>query len=98
MISVILAERPYRLTVKDETEEQVFRQAARLVNDKMKEYGSTFAYRDKQDLLAMAAMQFAVECVRLQAASGNYLNIKKELDLIDQTLDDNLLDKSQNAL
>ncbi len=94
LISVIIAERPYRLSIKSESEEQVFRNAARLINEKMNEYGSSFAFRDKQDLLAMVTLQFAVEFLQLEGTSRNRAKILDQLELMDRLLDENLLDKS----
>ncbi len=94
LISVIIAERPYRLSIKSESEEQVFRNAARLINEKMNEYGTSFAFRDKQDLLAMVTLQFAVEFLQFEGTSRNRTKILDQLELIDRLLDENLLDKS----
>lgn len=94
LISVIIAERPYRLNIKSESEEQTFRKAARLINDKMNEYGSNYAFRDKQDLLAMVTLQFAVEYLQVEGASREQSKIIGLLEQIDNLLDDTLLDKS----
>jgi cell division protein ZapA len=59
-ISVIIADRPYRLKVTEAQEERV-RKAAKSINTTMKELSGAYHYRDKQDLLAMAALQAAVE-------------------------------------
>ena len=50
-ITVKIADRPYRMTVKAE-EEEVIRKAARLINEKTTEYANTYAFNDNQDLLA----------------------------------------------
>lgn len=94
LISVIIAERPYRLSIKSESEEQMFRNAARLINEKMNEYGSNFAFRDKQDLLAMVTLQFAVEFLQFEGASQNRTRILGQLESLDRLLDENLLDRS----
>ncbi|MFO8067114.1 MAG: cell division protein ZapA [Bacteroidales bacterium] len=60
-ISVIIADRPYRLSVSGEEEEQMLRKAGQQINDKLQEYADNYAYRDKQDLLAMIGLQFSVE-------------------------------------
>ncbi len=94
LISVIIAERPYRLSVSSEEEEQLFRESGKLIEEKMKEYASNFAFRDKQDLLAMVTLQFAVESLRLETVSRNHENLKQQLAGIDRLLDENLLEKS----
>ena len=55
-ISVTIADRPYKLVVEKEHEE-LFRKAARLIEKRMKEYSNSYAYKDKQDLLAMVALE-----------------------------------------
>ena len=94
LISVIIAERPYRLSIRSEKEEQVFRSAARLIEEKMKEYGSNYAYRDKQDLIAMVSLQFAVEVMQLEDLASQQASLKAKLETIDRTLDESLLNKS----
>lgn len=90
LISVIIAERPYRLAVKSEREEQVFRAAASLINEKMKEYGTNFAFRDKQDLLAMVSLQFAVEILRYEDTAEGQTKLKEQLEQLDRILDESL--------
>jgi cell division protein ZapA (FtsZ GTPase activity inhibitor) len=94
LISVIIAERPYRLNVKSELEEQTFRQAARLINEKMNNYGSNFAFRDKQDLLAMVTLQFAVEHLHMEQESRNRALLMEQLGNIDRILDESLVEKA----
>ena len=94
LISVIIAERPYRLNVKSESEEQMFRDAAKLINDKMNDYGNNYAFRDKQDLLAMVTLQFAVEYLHVEAASRQQGEVREQLEMIDRLLDESLLDRS----
>ena len=93
LISVVIAERPYRLVVHSEEEEQVFRNAARLISDKMREYGSSYAFRDKQDLLAMVTLQFAVEYLRYEHTARSQSRVLDELKGIDRLLNEVLLDK-----
>lgn len=90
LISVIIAERPYRLSVKSEEEEQIFREAGRLIREKMTEYGSTYAFRDKQDLLAMVTLQFAVESLSLKDKAENQAQLNEKLLKLERILDDHL--------
>ena len=55
-ISVTIADRPYRLTIKRE-EEEMIRKAAIEINKKLKQYSDNYAFNDKQDLLAMVALE-----------------------------------------
>ncbi|MCF8369299.1 MAG: cell division protein ZapA [Bacteroidales bacterium] len=57
-ISVIIADRPYRLKINREEEEKI-RSAANKINDKIKTYSESYAFNDKQDLLAMVALEEA---------------------------------------
>ncbi len=56
-ITVMIADRPYRLTI-DKEEEEVVQKAAKLIDQKTKEYSRNYAFQDKQDLLAMITLQF----------------------------------------
>jgi cell division protein ZapA (FtsZ GTPase activity inhibitor) len=62
-INVVIADRPYRLKIKPEEEETV-RKAARMINDRVKEYQQAFLSKDKQDFLAMIALQNTVEALK----------------------------------
>ena len=90
LISVIIAERPYRLSVKSEEEEQLFREAGRLIREKMTEYGSVYAFRDKQDLLAMVTLQFAVESLGVKEVSNGQTLLAEKLQKLERILDDHL--------
>lgn len=92
LISVIIAERPYRLSVKSEEEEQLFREAGRLIREKMTEYGSAYAFRDKQDLLAMVTLQFAVESLKVSLAKEGQSLLEQKLTKLERILDDQLND------
>jgi cell division protein ZapA (FtsZ GTPase activity inhibitor) len=87
LISVIIADRPYRLKVSTPEEEYTFRKAGKLIGDKMQEYASNFAFRDKQDLLAMVGLQLAVEMLNQQHVSESQEKLKKHLEDLDLTLD-----------
>lgn len=65
LISVIIADRPYRVSVNSEEEEQRFREAGKLIKEKMAEYAKAYSFRDSQDVLAILALQFAVESLNL---------------------------------
>ncbi len=86
-ISVIIADRPYRLKVGSEQEEEQCRKAKDLINTKMKDYANSFAFRDKQDLLAMVALQFAVDVVKSDESSQFSEVLGDKLKQIDQLLD-----------
>jgi cell division protein ZapA (FtsZ GTPase activity inhibitor) len=58
-LKVLIGGRVYPLTVKKEEEEQVLGMA-KAINDKMKEFELNYSVRDKQDLLAMSALNLLV--------------------------------------
>lgn len=64
-ITVHIADRPYRLRIQRDEEEGV-RQAVREINEKIKSYSSSYAFNDKQDLLAMTALHFGTTTLRLE--------------------------------
>ncbi|MCD4729305.1 MAG: cell division protein ZapA, partial [Bacteroidales bacterium] len=55
-ISVAIADRPYRLTIK-RSEEEIIRKAADEINKNIKYYSDNFSYNDRQDLLAMVTLE-----------------------------------------
>ena len=63
-IKVNIAGRVYPLTVKQEEEENI-RLAAKEINEMIREYEQNYAVKDKQDLLAMCALQFATQKLEL---------------------------------
>ena len=58
-ISITVADRPYKLVVEKEQEE-LFRNAAKLIDKRIKEYSGSYAFKDKQDLLAMVTLEYTV--------------------------------------
>lgn len=64
-IKVTIAGRTYPLTVKKDELSDV-QEAAMLVNSSLKEYQKEYMVSDKQDLLAMCALQLANSNLKLQ--------------------------------
>jgi cell division protein ZapA len=54
-LKVVIAGRTYPLTIKAEDEASV-QSAAKMINDKVREFEQNYSVRDKQDLLAMSAL------------------------------------------
>lgn len=65
LISVEIADRIYKVRVVRQ-EEEVFRRAINVVKTKTKEYADTYAYKDKQDLLAMVLLQYLTSYIKLE--------------------------------
>jgi cell division protein ZapA len=75
-ISVSIADRAYRLKVNSDEEEYV-RKATKMIDEQIKEYSQHFAYNDKQDLLAMSALHFALSSLRCDEEGAS---IRGQLD------------------
>lgn len=71
-INVNIGSRVYPLTITPE-EEELIREAAKRVNENMKQLENTYEVKDKQDLLAMTSLFFAnrlLESERATKADG----------------------------
>jgi cell division protein ZapA (FtsZ GTPase activity inhibitor) len=87
-ISLPIAERSYRLAI-DKEHEELFRNAAKLIDKRIKDYSGSYAYKDKQDLLAMVALEYATGYLQNdQLLSENETLWKAKLLAIDQALDE----------
>ncbi len=64
-ITVNIADRPYKLKV-NRSEEEGVRKAAKAIEENMEKYASYFQFKDKQDLLAMVALQFSASSIELE--------------------------------
>lgn len=85
-IKVIVAERPYFLTIHSEEEEETVRAASKLINNNIKQYQRVKEYKDYQDLLAMCSLHLGTALLELQRENSQYTRIIKELKNIDQYL------------
>jgi len=59
-IKVVIAGRTYPLTVSMDEEEHI-RKAAKEIDESVRAFQESYAVRDKQDLLAMTALQFLTQ-------------------------------------
>jgi cell division protein ZapA (FtsZ GTPase activity inhibitor) len=89
-ISVIIADRPYRLSVTSEEEEMSLRKASQRINEKLQEFASSYAFKDKQDLLAMVVLQFSVELISSEKTIEYTHPLKEKLMDVDKLLNDYL--------
>jgi cell division protein ZapA (FtsZ GTPase activity inhibitor) len=87
-IKVTIAGRMYPLTI-DPSEEESIRKAAAEINANIKNLQENYAVKDMQDLLSMAALQFATELTK-----GNklveYNKLQEEIDSVNNLLDKHL--------
>ncbi|MBE7629988.1 cell division protein ZapA [Tenacibaculum piscium] len=72
-VNVVIAGRTYPLSVDNTNQEQGMRTAAKNINDLLVEFERNYAVSDKQDVLAMSALQFAskLEIVSLKNTKEN---------------------------
>ena len=64
-IKINIADRVYPLRVNME-EEEVIRRAAKIINDRIKEYQDNYAVKDKQDLLSMCVLHYATATLKAE--------------------------------
>ena len=74
-INIVIAGRTYPLSVKNTKEEEGMRKAANAINNLIAKYEQNYAVSDKQDVLAMSALQFAS---KLEILSLDKNDTKKE--------------------
>ena len=79
-IKVAIGGRTYPLTIPRNEEEQV-RKAVALLQTTVGRFEERYAVGDKQDALAMAALQMANKVASLQAAPAAALDAKEDLRL-----------------
>lgn len=88
-IQVSVFDRPYRLKVQPEEEENV-RKAARILAEKLKELQQQYNGNDKQDFLAMSALTLIVEHLEKENKSGSNTadteSLVKTLEHLDQQI------------
>jgi cell division protein ZapA len=89
-ISVTIADRPYRLTIK-RSEEETIRKAANEINKKIKYYSENYAYNDRQDLLAMVTLEKTTDALTVETSfSRSDREIESKLIEIENLLTDGL--------
>ncbi len=90
-IKLSIADRVYPLTV-DMSQEEGLRSASKKIDIMIKQFEENYAVRDKQDVLAMCALQFASQVEQKQidtdtTSEETLLRLKKIKDLLVQYLD-----------
>ncbi|UGS22964.1 cell division protein ZapA [Flavobacterium channae] len=85
-IKISIADRVYPLTV-DPSQEEGLRIASKKIDAMIKQFEQSYAVRDKQDVLAMCALQFAaqVEQKQINKSQDNESNITR-LQSLDKKL------------
>jgi cell division protein ZapA (FtsZ GTPase activity inhibitor) len=81
-IKVNIANRPYRLKIRSEKEEEVIRKSVNELDNLVKDYSNNYAYKDYQDLLAMVSLQLA----------NNSLSLRQQIESIDKEMKNQLIE------
>ena len=85
-IKISIADRVYPLTV-DYNQEEGLRAASKKIDVMIKQYEENYAVRDKQDVLAMCALQFASQLEQKQIdKSEDYNESLDRLEKINEVL------------
>lgn len=96
-IKVTIAGREYPLTVNEGEDVNVFK-AAELLNTKLTEFENNYAVKDKQDLLAMCALQFSAQyMLGEEKKTGDKNAVSARLTALN-TLVSSYLDENNNLL
>jgi cell division protein ZapA len=89
-IRVTIGDRIYPLTINVKEEEGV-RKAVKRINDLSSKFEKSYAVQDKQDVLAMCALQFASQVeVKKVANQLGIKNVEDKLTEINSILDSHL--------
>lgn len=90
-VNVVIAGRTYPLSVANTQEEEGLRRAANNINELIAKFEQNYAVADKQDVLAMCALQFAskAEITSLKINEDNTEALKK-INELTQLLDTHL--------
>jgi cell division protein ZapA len=85
-IKITIADRTYPLRVSME-EEEVVRRAAKIINERLKDYQENYAVRDKQDLLSMAVLHYATAVLKAeQKGQQQDSSVATKIDELDSLL------------
>lgn len=89
-IKLSIADRVYPLTIQAEQEEGL-RKAAKKIEAMIKQFEQSYAVRDKQDVLAMCALQFAAQTEQKSLDKDNQVELAEEkLRSLDELLQKHL--------
>lgn len=85
-INVNICDRPYRLKIRPDEEENV-RKAARNISDKVKYFQEQYGGKDKQDYIAMTALMLAVENMNRNIEKApEVAGLSEQLELLDMQI------------
>ena len=90
-IKLSIADRVYPMSINPKQEEAL-RKATKSIEQMIKQFEQNYAVRDKQDVLAMCALQFASQ-VEQKSIDKEYVNedVKNRLSALDDLLHSHLI-------
>ena len=89
-IKLSIADRVYPLTIDPEQEEGL-RSATKKIDVLIKQFEKDYAVRDKQDVLAMCALQFASQVEQKSIdKESDHIEVKERLEILDELLQNSL--------
>ncbi|MBX2826869.1 MAG: cell division protein ZapA [Flavobacteriaceae bacterium] len=89
-IKLSIADRVYPLTI-DPAQEEGLRKATKKIEEMIKRFEQSYAVRDKQDVLAMCALQFAAQVEQRGIDKINdQQDIEEKLEALNHLLQDHL--------
>ena len=89
-IKLSIADRVYPLTISPAQEEGL-RKASKKIDEMIKRFEKSYAVRDKQDVLAMCALQFATQVEQRKIDTiEDKQHIEEKLKAMDQLLQEQL--------
>ena len=90
-IKLSIANRVYPLTI-DPSQEEGLRKAAKNIDAMIKQFEQSYSVRDKQDVLAMCALQFASQ-VEQKSIDKEYVNehVEEKLSALNDLLQSHLI-------
>lgn len=89
-IKLSIANRVYPLTIQP-TQEEGLRKAAKKIETMIKQFEQSYSVRDKQDVLAMCALQFASQVEQKTIDKDNVNeHVEDKLEALNKMLQDHL--------
>ena len=89
-IKLSIADRVYPLTIAPEQEEGL-RKASKKIEEMIKRFEKSYAVRDKQDVLAMCALQFAAQVEQKEIDKDmDTQQVEEQLQALNQLLQEHL--------
>lgn len=86
-IKINIADRIYPLKINAD-EEEIVRRAAKMINDRIKEFQENYAVKDKQDLLSMCVLHYATSTIKAEKlVSSTDTDIADKVYQLDALLD-----------